>query len=261
MTVLIDVTPAGNALNRWAQHRAAAARIDLDELAAKLVGGRGAHLLVVGAHPDDETLGLGRLIHRWSHSQGSVSTVVATAGEACLDHVGVRIAGLADSRMAEWAAATTILGVDDRHALGLADSSLADMQPRLYAALDEVLRRRIESADKILLATPWRRDPHPDHRVVGRAVHKLGHRYGIPVLEFGLWMTYWSDPDDVEEDGRQLLVLTTDEPDEHAFQEACAQFRSQLRPLAPGLRAVVPPAMLAHLSEQLLLLPQEKGRR
>ena len=44
-------------------------------------------LVVVAAHPDDETIGAGRLVAAWSRSLGPVTAVLATAGERCVDQV------------------------------------------------------------------------------------------------------------------------------------------------------------------------------
>ena len=39
---------------------------------------------MVSAHPDDETIGLGRLAYAWAQTVGPVVGVLATAGEACV---------------------------------------------------------------------------------------------------------------------------------------------------------------------------------
>lgn len=258
---MIDVTPVGHGPEHWAAERAAAERLDLDALLRRLGVGVGAALIVLAAHPDDETLGLGRLVHRWARLVGPVAALVASAGEACLDHVGDRPDGLAVRRLAEWDAATTLLGVTRRHALWLPDGSLTGCEPALVAALNVVAGELGATAEHVALASPWRRDPHPDHRAVGRATARVGRQRHLPLLEFGVWMTYWSDPAELADDGRRLAVLATDDADEEAHRRACAEFVSQLEPLRPGLGAVLPPAMLAHHHEQLLVLPAEEPRR
>jgi LmbE family N-acetylglucosaminyl deacetylase len=260
MRAVVEVTPAGHNLRRWASVRAGAVRLTLAELAEELDLERGAELVVFGAHPDDETLGLGRLIHAWAHRLGLVTAVVATAGEACLDHVGPRIPGLAQRRLAEWVTATDILGVGDQTPLGLADGTLTDQESTLSSMAERLLASRTGSLTRPVLAAPWRHDPHPDHRALGRVIGSLGRSLGLPVLEFGVWMTYWSDPDELAADGRRLAVLSTNYHDELAFDRACKAFDSQLSPLVPGWGPVVPPAMLAHLQQQLLVLPQEHDR-
>ena len=253
----IEVTPAGHDLEHWADARAQAERLDLAGVLDRLGV---AHLtdvplVVLAAHPDDETLGLGRLIHHWGRRLGPVYAVVATAGEACVDHVGDRPVGLATRRLAEWEQATAVLGVARTVTLGLPDGGLAAVEPTLVSALEDVVDSLPTGSDQLVLACPWRCDPHPDHRAVGRATATLAGRHGWPVLEFGVWMTYWSDPAELAADGRRLGVLATDEADEEAHRRACGAFATQLQPLAPGLGPVVPPSMLSHHHQQLLVLP------
>lgn len=253
----IEVTPAGHDLARWADERPRAERLDLDGVLDRLgIGHRtGVPLVVLAAHPDDETLGLGRLIHRWGRTLGPVCAIVATAGEACFDHVGERPVDLATRRLAEWQQAMAIIGVTHTEALGLPDGGLTGVEPTLVSALETVIGSLPVDRQRMVLACPWRGDPHPDHRAVGRAAGALAERHGWPVLEFAVWMTYWSDPADLAADQRRLGVLVTDDADEEAHRRGCAAFATQLQPLAPALGPVVPPAMLAHHHEQLLVLP------
>lgn len=257
----VPVTPDGHPPEHWAAARAAAERLDLATLARRSGLGDGDPLIVLAAHPDDETLGLGRLIHRWAAERGPVSAIVASAGEACLDHVGTRPPDLAERRLREWRAGTTELGVSRWHTLGLPDGSLAGCQPALVAALGMVAEDLLTTHHRVLLAAPWRRDPHPDHRAVGRAAGAVGRRLHLPVVEFGVWMTYWSDPSELAEDRRRLAVLETDASDDEAHRRACAAFVTQLESLVPGHGPVVPPSMLAHHHEQLLVLPAQPGRK
>jgi LmbE family N-acetylglucosaminyl deacetylase len=255
-----EVTPGGHDLNHWADVRAGAERWDLPDLLDRLAVGQGAALVVLAAHPDDEALGLGRLMHAWSRRVGPVVAIVSTAGEACVDHVAVRPPGLAERRLSEWRAATEVLGADRQHVLGLPDGKLADHEASLVVELDAAVERLGQLTSEIVLAAPWRRDPHPDHRAVGRATEVVAERRRLPMVAFGVWMTYWSDPAEVAADGRKLVVLTTDRDDDEAHRRACAAFVSQLEPLAPGLSPVVPSGMLAHHHQQLLVLPEGRVR-
>jgi LmbE family N-acetylglucosaminyl deacetylase len=260
------VTPAGHELEHWQQQRSRARTVDLTDLLDLLHLGTvaGPRLVVVGAHPDDETLGLGRLIHRWARTLGPVTAVVSTAGEACVDHVLTRPDGLAERRLAEWHRAMAVLGVEGTYALGLADGTLAGAEPVLTSALEDVLADlsardgRSCAGAPVLLACPWRGDPHPDHQAVGRVVGALALQRGLPHLEFPVWMTYWSEPAELTDDGRTLVSLTTDADDQDAHRRACTAFRSPLVPIAPGLGPVVPAQMLAHHHEQLVIMPSER---
>lgn len=246
------VTPGGHDLSVWAPARAAAPRLGVVDLASTLgVPAGPATLLVAGAHPDDETIGLGRLAHHWAVRVGPTVAVVATAGEACVDHVGPRPSGLAERRVAEWHVALDRLGFGDRSVLDLPDGRVAEHETDLAAALGDAATRHRPAA----LGAPWRHDPHPDHRAVGRAAARAAEQLGLPLIEFPVWMTYWADPSSVGDAGQALGVVTVDPDDDQAWSDAVDAYESQLEPLGPGLGPVVPAAMLEHQREQLVLLP------
>lgn len=256
----IRVTPAGQDAAVWAAALAAAPRVDLGRLSAALTPTRSAdgrdpvELVVVAAHPDDETLGLGRLAYAWARSVGPVTGVLATAGEACVDHVMERPAGIAARRVAEWHAALDQLGFTDRHHLDLADGQLGDQQPALTAGLTRIVTDLQSAGRPVVLAAPWRGDPHPDHRAAGRATARVAAATGLPLVEFGVWMTYWAEPAAVEDRGQVLLVVPHGEDADRAHARACRAFSSQLEPITAYTTPVVPPEMLAHHREQLLIV-------
>lgn len=280
----VPVTPRGHPPEIWADTLADIPRIGLADLAARLGTSTGAHLVVISAHPDDETLGAGRLVSAWVRNIGPVSAVLATAGEACLDHLGRRPEQLAARRLAEWRAATQRLGITATRTLDLPDAQLAsreaDLTRLLDAAIGDLLapagsgpadsarlrnarlgspgaRRGEHRYRPTVLAAPSRRDPHPDHAAVGRAAATTAAARELPVLGYPVWLTYWSTPAEVASGPEKLAHLLTDERAETDRAAACAEFPSQLAPLAPDLEPVVPPAMLAALDRQLLLLDRE----
>lgn len=256
------VTPGGHGLGVWAAALRAAPRVPADGLAAALVGldprdrPTAIGLVVVSAHPDDETLGLGRLAHQWGQSVGSVTGVLATAGEACVDHVMQRPPGLAARRVAEWHAALDELGFTSRHVLDLPDGQVGDQEQRLTAALTRIVADATVGGRSVVLAAPWRGDPHPDHRAAGRAAATVAAAESLPLVEYPVWMTYWAEPTAVESRG-QLVVVPHDAAAERAHHAACLSFTSQLEPLTAGATPVVPATMLAHLGEQLLIVSRD----
>ena len=248
----IRVTPDGHGLNVWAARISGAETLTLATLLGRL-GPRldSATLLVLAAHPDDETLGCGRLAHTWSRRH-AVHAMVATAGEACVDHVTARPPDLAERRLREWHAALDTLGVRGRTCLGLPDGQVGehhdDLAERLRIWLDE------QPDGPVVLAAPWRHDPHPDHRACGRVAASVAAERGLPLLEFPVWMSYWADPDSPEAASMSLVRISTDLAADLAHRRAAAAFVTQLRPLDDGLGPVVPPGMLRHHSQQLLII-------
>jgi len=256
---LLTVTPGGHDVSVWAAVIADAPRLDLAALCARAGIHPPAALVMLAAHPDDETIGAGRLASMWARLVGPVIGVVATAGEACVDHVTTRPAEIAAIRMAEWQAATAILGLREGHALGLPDGGLERSHRALMEALHPVVTQVAREGQPVVLAAPWRHDPHPDHRAVGRAAAVVSRLLGVPLMEFGVWMSFWSEPSSVAAAGQHLVVLDHDDRADRDHRAACACFVSQLTPLAPELTAVVPPDMLAHQQRQLLMItPQNR---
>ena len=244
------VTGPGHHVDVWRRRAAASPQVGVEAL--RDLAGEGAELLVLGAHPDDESIGAGRLLAAWRRSGARAGAVLATAGEACVDHVGARPPGLAARRLAEWQAALTVLDVEAVETFGLPDGGLEGVQPALDAAVETTLAR-LRPASRLVLLAPHPLDPHPDHRAVGRAVAAAGARAGVPVWFFGVWLTYWGDPG--TDLGGTLVRVRVDGADDRAWADAVGCFESQTAPLADGWGAVVPPAMLAHHDQQLLVLP------
>ena len=224
---------------------------------AELAGPTG-RVVVLAAHPDDETLGLGRLVHAWSRRAGVVG-LLASRGEACVDHVLPRPDGLGARREAEWRTATARLGFADLHVLGLPDGRLAEHEDAVQEALATLIDPTSERG-AVVLAAPWRLDPHPDHRAVGRAAARAAAEVGVPLLEYPVWATFWSEPTALDGARGRLVVVDHDRSDESAYAEALAAFASQLEPLAADLGPVLPAEMVIHHDRQLVVLPDRPGR-
>ena len=251
------VTRPGLPPTTWQVARDRIQRLGLGQLRHLLgVHDRPATLVVVGAHPDDETFGCGRLAELWSRTVGECVAVLATAGEACIDGVAPRPADIAAVRLAEWDRATARLGVAVRHLVGLPDGQVGRHQGELGRHLVTVLG---SLGRPVLVAAPYRQDPHPDHRAAGRAAAAVADELGCALVEYPVWMTYWQQPSEV--DLSRWCGLAVDQLADRAQAEATACFSSQLEPLLPHLGPVVPAELLDHQREQLLLLPQPTPNR
>ncbi|RZT87250.1 LmbE family N-acetylglucosaminyl deacetylase [Pseudonocardia sediminis] len=198
------------------------------------------HLVVVAAHPDDETLAAAGLL-RAAHAAGArVELVVATDGEAALPEVtGLDRAELGRTRRAELHTALDRLGLGTTPVtwLGMPDSALdAD---DLTAALRPFLR----DADACL--APWEHDPHPDHAAAGRAAAAAAPE-GVRGWGYPIWACTAVEPDHPSIPWPQADRHVLDDGDRAAKRHAIDAFVSQTTPLATGGRAVLPPEVLEH---------------
>ena len=125
-------------------------------------------VLMVWAHPDDETYLAGGLSAALSDAGHRVVCLTATRGEAGESGLPVSSAAhLAEVRTAELAEALAILGVADHRWLDYPDGGCADVDAgqaaaRVAAVLDEV------RPDTVVTFGPDGFTGHPDHRAVSR---------------------------------------------------------------------------------------------
>jgi LmbE family N-acetylglucosaminyl deacetylase len=194
-----------------------------------------SRLLVVVAHPDDETLALGATLADLSASGIEVHVVSLTSGEAAVAHVGTRVDGLAQRRRDELTDAGATLGLADCTALDLPDGRLAEHPGDAALAV----RAAAERCRPDRIATLWRDDPHPDHRATSAAVAATCGPVGVD--EFLLWAMHWTDPDDVP---GEVLPVACGPQSRRARRTALSRYRSQIEPLAAALGPVLPPAVV-----------------
>ena len=139
-----------------------------------------AELLVVCAHPDDESFGLGGVLGA-SVDQGTrVRVLCLTHGEASTLGEGV---ALGERRAAELAAAASALGVQDARLHAYPDGHLAEV------ALEELVARIAEEAGdpELLLAFDVGGiTAHPDHIRATEAALAFGTDRRLPLLGWAL---------------------------------------------------------------------------
>ncbi|TKK85445.1 N-acetyl-1-D-myo-inositol-2-amino-2-deoxy-alpha-D-glucopyranoside deacetylase [Herbidospora galbida] len=150
-------------------------------------------LLLVHAHPDDETIGTGATMARYAAEGAHVTLVTCTRGEegeiipSTLSHLGPDDLGAYRER--ELAAACRALGVDDHRFLGYRDSGMmgaaSNDDPRCFwrAPVDEAAERLLQIIDEVRPQVIVTYDEnglygHPDHiqahRVAWRAFEQAG---------------------------------------------------------------------------------------
>ncbi|MGC4938748.1 PIG-L family deacetylase [Kribbella sp. DT2] len=210
-------------------------------------------VVVLAAHPDDETLGVGGTVQALHAAGADVTVVVASDGEAAFPALGAADrADLAARRRDELATAMDVLGSGKVEVsyLGLPDSGLAECEDELRELLVELLR----GADCVLL--PWTGDPHPDHAAVGRAglaaAPVEAHRWSYPV-----WMWHWMTPYDERPPWARAVRMPLPERLRVGKEKALAAFVSQLVPGPNGEDPIVDPLMLTHFDRDFEVLFRE----
>ena len=222
-------------------------------------------LIVVAAHPDDETLGAAGLIRRVHGRGGLVTVIVATDGEASHPasptHTSEALAAL---RRAETSRALDHLAPGARvHFLGIRDGALQENRDRLVGAIAAILDGSTIGDDdrRVLVVAPWAGDGHRDHRIAAEAVAHVCEARGLRHLGYPIWLWHWGAPDDVPWAATRRLTLTPDEI--AAKQNAIDLHVSQIAPLspAPGDEAVVHAEMRAHFERGVELFLIEPPAR
>ncbi|WP_265522867.1 PIG-L family deacetylase [Oerskovia flava] len=230
-----------------------AGSLDLDDV---------ARLVVLAAHPDDETLGAGGLVARLAGRGVPVTVVVATDGEGSHPHSATRSPDqLAAVRRAELVTAVAHLAPRASVTfLGLPDGGLREHREALHDAVSAAVGTASAPATT-LLCGPWRGDGHRDHRIAGEVLADVADRRGARLVEYPVWLWHWGDPtgDDVPWSRLRRLDLGADE--RAAKARAVAAHRSQHEPLspAPGDEPVVGREMLRHFERdaELFVVPDD----
>ena len=213
--------------------------------------GRGPRAVVLAAHPDDEVLGLGGLLHLLGRDGWQVDVVWASDGEA--SHPGSTVMPreeLARRRRQESAQARQELGLTGTTTwLGLPDSDLQAFEDDVTAALDDAVGAR-GGQDVDLLLAPWHDDGHPDHEVCGRVALGLGRRYDVAVWEAPIWAWHWGQPAELGPRWPHAGTVRLDAAARAAKAAAVSRFTTQVQPLgpAPADRAVLPGPVLARFA-------------
>jgi len=130
-------------------------------------------ILAIGAHPDDVELGASGTLIRAARSGARTAVISLTRGE-----MGTR--GTPETRAAEFAAASRIMGCVHSEMLSLPDGRLrADEEAR-----EAVIREIREHRPRIILAPYWD-DRHPDHPAASRIVEEASFLAGLARRETG----------------------------------------------------------------------------
>ncbi|MFJ4159935.1 PIG-L family deacetylase [Microbacterium testaceum] len=215
-------------------------------------------VIVVAAHPDDESLGAAGLLAGATARGIRVEIMIVTDGEGSHpDSPTHSPATLGLVRRREAAAAVQALGV--AHAprfLGLPDGGTDAHRDDIAAALHE----RLDDAgdDRVLVLSPWCGDGHRDHRVVGEVVEEVCARRGVRSRAFPIWLWHWGSPGDVPWDRAERVAL--DDAARDAKARALRAHESQLSALSAALgdEPMIHARMHAHFrrGEEVFFAPE-----
>jgi LmbE family N-acetylglucosaminyl deacetylase len=178
------IVEGGTPVEAWTQWDRDFPELDIDDCPA---------LVLVAAHPDDETLGLGATAATLSGRGITVQVVAVTDGEAAYPDDGDGRDDLAKLRRDELVAATERLGLPKPIFLRMPDGEVASHQQRLTARLEALLAG---FDGGVWCAATWRGDGHPDHEATGRAAAAASRNVGARFVEYPIWMWHWATPDD-----------------------------------------------------------------
>ncbi|MEP7179026.1 MAG: bifunctional PIG-L family deacetylase/class I SAM-dependent methyltransferase [Pseudonocardiales bacterium] len=205
-------------------------------------------LVVVAAHPDDETLGAGGLIAMASRSGLPVEVIIATDGEASHPNSQTHSpAVLAKIRRVEAEAARIALApIATVTFLGLPDGGLEARR----AEIVDVLKLSLDAST--LLVTPWSGDRHPDHEACAVAAGVAAAQRGCPHWQYPIWAWHWADPASADLPWGELRRVDLDPESAEAKREAVAAYVSQHEALSdlPGDEAILSPRVTSHFTRE-----------
>jgi len=220
-----------------------------------------ARLVVLAAHPDDETLGAGGLISRIAARGLPVTVLVATDGEASHPHSPTHDpARLAAVRREEVRHAVrglapraelTFLGIPD----GALREHRADISRAVAATIDGA------DAEGVLLVAPWAGDGHRDHRIAGEAAREAAQASGVRLIEYPIWLWHWGTPGDDSIPWQRMLRLELTVDERTAKRGALDAHRSQTAALsdAAGDEALLGAEMQRHFARDVEVFVRPGG--
>lgn len=143
------------------------------------------HILVFSAHNDDQIIGVGGALAKYTREGVMATVYVFSFGES--SHPHLKRTEIAETRVTECKRSDKVLGVTNTIFLGLTEGSFSEdfSRKKLHQRLHHVLLDL--QPEKIFLHSPD--DLHPDHRAVYQLVTSLLDELhlAVPVYIYGVW--------------------------------------------------------------------------
>ena len=153
------------------------------------VGKRWSRILVLAAHADDETLGMGGLIADLTSLGQDVELLVITDGAGSHPHSQAFDHGtLMKLRRVECESAARELGIERPvRSFNLPDSGL---DRESLAPVRECLRQVCDP--ETLVMAPYPQDGHRDHDLLGEVAAEIALDAGAPCVFYPVWLWHWA---------------------------------------------------------------------
>ncbi|MDY0908782.1 bifunctional PIG-L family deacetylase/class I SAM-dependent methyltransferase [Microbacterium sp. CFBP9034] len=217
-------------------------------------------LIVVAAHPDDETLGAAGLMARATGRGTPVVVVLASDGEgshpSSPTHSPEQLASLR-RRETEHAVSLVAPRADIRF-LGLPDGELAEHAAELRAHLVAVVDEApAAGAHRVLVAAPWSGDGHRDHRIVAEVCASVCAPRGLIHVGYPVWVWHWGGSADLPWSRVMALRLSDDEAE--LKRRAIALHVTQVEALSPrrGDEVLLHAGMRSHFERDIEVFLRE----
>jgi LmbE family N-acetylglucosaminyl deacetylase len=139
-------------------------------------------VLVLAAHPDDETAGCGGVMSLLASTGATVDVAIATSGEGTIG-ADLDAGEVARRREDEARRAVTRLGGREPRFLSHPDGGLSDRVDALAADLRGLLADLCPEA----IFLPWFLDGHRDHQAIGHALESSGVDDVVELWGYETW--------------------------------------------------------------------------
>ncbi len=224
--------------------------------------------VVFSPHPDDESLGCGGLIATLRDLEREVHVVFVTdGGMSHPNSARYPRAARAALREGEARAACRVLGVPDTHVhfLGLPDGAVpTEGMPEFRDSVATIVGQ-LSAWHAATVVVPFRRDLHPDHRLVWAICRAAvdAYRHDIRWVEYPVWMWEATDPDDLPREDEliawRLEVANQLPRKEAAIRAHASQVGGVIDDDPTGFRLAEP--MLEHFRQPFEVFFEETAKR
>lgn len=210
---------SGTPADRWSDRR------EWQRAARLALPGGATRLVVVAAHPDEETQAAGGLMAVAARAGLEVSVVLLTDGSRLGSQTVDPEEGPLGRAEESGRALRALAAAGTLQLLGLADGAVADHEEAVVTALVDLVG---EEGRHTLLVAPWRDDGVADHDAAGRAAGVAARRTGATLWEYPVRLWNRCDPETAPWPHLHVLPLPEDVRESkraavrvHGTQPAC----------------------------------------